>query len=145
MYYGVKYKIYLHCSNRAGWHGFVHLYARAWFISVVKVYRGFPKQLRGKESAYSAGAAGDMGLNPGSGRSPGGGRGNPLQCFCLENPMDRGDWWITVHGVAKSQTRLKRLSTHAHKVYRASTLCQGIVNVDITSTQNLLINFSGSI
>ena len=46
-----------------------------------------------------------------SGRSPGGGHGNRLQYSCLENPMDRGAWWATVHGVTKSQTRLKRLST----------------------------------
>ena len=50
--------------------------------------------------------AGDTGLIPGLGRSPGGGHGNPLQYSCLENPMDRGAWWATVHGVAKSQTRL---------------------------------------
>ena len=48
---------------------------------------------------------------PGSGRSPGGGHGNPLQYSCLENPMDRGAWWATVHGVAKSQAWLKWLST----------------------------------
>ena len=48
--------------------------------------------------------AGDMGLIPGSGRSHGEGNGNPLQHSCLENLMDRGAWWTTVHGVAKSQT-----------------------------------------
>ena len=42
------------------------------------------------------------------------GNGNPLEYSCLENPMDRGAWWATVHGFAKSWTRLKRLSTHAH-------------------------------
>ena len=46
----------------------------------------------------------DVGLIPVSGRSPGGGFGNPLQYSCLENPMDRGAWWATVHGVTKSQT-----------------------------------------
>ena len=46
--------------------------------------------------------AGDSGLIPGSGRSPGEGNGNPLQYFCLENPMDGGAWQATVHGVAKS-------------------------------------------
>ena len=51
--------------------------------------------------------AGDAGLIPGSGRSPGGGNGNPLQYSCLENPMDRGAWRATVHGVAKSRTRLR--------------------------------------
>ena len=44
---------------------------------------------------------------PGSGRSPGEGHGNPVQCSCLENPMDRGAWWATVHGVTKSRTRLR--------------------------------------
>ena len=46
-------------------------------------------------------AAGDLGSIPGSGRSPGEGNGNPLQYSCLGNPMDRGAWWATVHGVAK--------------------------------------------
>ena len=45
--------------------------------------------------------AGDMGLIPGLGRSPGVGNGNPLQYPCLENSMDRGAWWATVHGVAE--------------------------------------------
>ena len=46
--------------------------------------------------------AGDAGLNPGSGRSPGDGNGNPLQYSCLENPTDRGGWQAQVHGVAES-------------------------------------------
>ena len=46
--------------------------------------------------------AGDTGLIPGSGRSPGGGNSNPFQYSCLENPMGRGAWWVTVHGVAES-------------------------------------------
>ena len=54
----------------------------------------------------SAGDAGVVGLTPGSGRSPGGGNGNPLQYSCLENSMDRRAWWATVHGVAKSQIQL---------------------------------------
>ena len=49
---------------------------------------------------------GDMGLIPGPRRSPGGGNGNPLQYSCLGNPMDRGPWQATVHGVAKSQIQL---------------------------------------
>ena len=51
---------------------------------------------------------------PGSGRSPGGGHGNPLQYSCLENPMDRGAWRATVHGVAKSWIQLKQLSIAQH-------------------------------
>ena len=46
----------------------------------------------------------DLGLIPGSGRAPGGGHGNPLQYSCLENPMDRGVWWATVHEVAELDT-----------------------------------------
>ena len=55
---------------------------------------------------------GDMGSIPGSGRSPGGGNGNPLQYSCLKNPMDRGTWQAIVQRIAKSQTRL---STHTTK------------------------------
>ena len=62
----------------------------------------------GKESTCNAG---DVGSIPGSGRHPGEGTGNPLQYSCLENPMDGGAWWATVHGVAESQTQLKRLNT----------------------------------
>ena len=57
----------------------------------------------GKESACNEG---DPGSIPESGRSPGGGHGNPLQYSCLENPTDRGAWRATVHGVAKSWTQL---------------------------------------
>ena len=55
-----------------------------------------------------------MGLISGWGRSPRGGHGNPLQYSCLQNPMDRGAWRATVHGVPRSRTRLKGLSTIAH-------------------------------
>ena len=70
--------------------------------------QGFPGGASGKEPAYNAG---DAGLIPGLGRSPGGGNGNPIQYSCLENPMERGDWQATVHRVAWSQTQLKQLST----------------------------------
>ena len=65
------------------------------------IFMGFPGVSDSKESAYNMG---DLGSIPGLGRSPGGGHGNPLQYSCLENPMDRGAWWATVHGVEKSQT-----------------------------------------
>ena len=55
----------------------------------------------------------DTGSIPGLGRSPGGGYGNPLQYSGLENPMDRGAWQAMVHRIAKSQTQLKRFSTHS--------------------------------
>ena len=60
----------------------------------------------GSEVRASACNAGDLGSIPGSGRSPGEGNGNLLQYFCLENPTDGGAWRATVHGVAKSRTRL---------------------------------------
>ena len=64
---------------------------------------GFPGGSDGKESACNAG---DLGLIPGLGRSPGEGNGDPFQYFCMENSMDRGTWWTTVNEVAKSQTEL---------------------------------------
>ena len=66
-----------------------------------------------KNPPANAGDIRDVGSIPGSGRSPGGGYGNPPQYSCLENPMDRGPWRATVHGVTKSQTRLQRISTQA--------------------------------
>ena len=59
-----------------------------------------------KNPLANAGVAREVGLIPGPGRHPGRGNGNPLQYSCLGNPMDRGAWLATVHGVAKSQTCL---------------------------------------
>ena len=70
----------------------------------------------------SAGDVRDMGSIPGSGRSPRGGLGNPLQHSCLENPVDRGAWRATVCGAAESHTGLKPLSTHAHMLHTAKPL-----------------------
>ena len=64
---------------------------------------GFPGGSGGKESACNTGGLGSI---PGLGRSFGGGHGNPLQCSCLENPLDKGIWWATVHVVVKSWARL---------------------------------------
>ena len=64
----------------------------------ISVFSGFPYSSVGKESAYNAG---DLGLIPGSGGSPGEGKGIPLQYSCLKNPTDRGAWWATVHGAAR--------------------------------------------
>ena len=71
---------------------------------------GLPGGSVGKESACNEG---DLGSIPGSGRSPGGGHGNPLQYSCLENPMDRGAWWAIVHKIAQNRTRLRQFSVHA--------------------------------
>ena len=64
----------------------------------------------GSEANESACNAGDLGAIPGSGRFPGEGNGNPLQYSYLENSMDRGAWWATVHGGAKSRTRLSEFT-----------------------------------
>ena len=72
-------------------------------INLVRYYMGFPGGSAGKESV---GNVGDLGSIPGIRRSPGEGHGNPLQYSCLENPHGQGEWQATVHGVAKSRTRL---------------------------------------
>ena len=64
-----------------------------------------------KNPPANARDVGDVGSIHGLGRSPGGGHGNPLQYSCLEHPMARGAWWAAVHGVTKSWTQLKGLST----------------------------------
>ena len=71
--------------------------------ALISLPLGFPG---GSEVKASACNAADLGLIPGLGRSPWEGNGTPLQYSCLENPMDGGAWWATVHGVAKSRTRL---------------------------------------
>ena len=67
------------------------------------LHYNFPGVSDGKASSYNAG---DPGLIPWSGRSPGEGNGNPLQYSCLENPMDGGAWWASIQGVTKSRTQL---------------------------------------
>ena len=76
------------------------------------LFGDFPGGSDSKASAYNAG---DLCLTPGSGRSPGEGHGNPLQYSCLENPMDRGVWEATVHGVTKSRTRLSNFTSLLHQ------------------------------
>ena len=72
-------------------------------MTQVTSFLGFPG---GSDSKASAHNVGDLGSILGLGRSPGEGNGNPLQYSCLENSMDGGAWWATVHGVAKSRTQL---------------------------------------
>ena len=71
-----------------------------------EVSKGFPDGLDSKEPACNAG---DLGLNPGSESSPGGGNGNPLEYSCLKNRMNRGAWWATVHEVTKTQIQLSEI------------------------------------
>ena len=75
-----------------------------------------------KNLPANAGDIRDVAWIPESGRSPGGGHGNPLQYSCLEKPMDRGAWWLQ-SSITKSWTRLKQLSTHTQVyIYRICTL-----------------------
>ena len=76
---------------------------------MLHAFRGFPGGSVVKNSQANSGNAG---LIPGSGRFHGEGNGNPLQYSCLFNPMDRGTWWATVHGVAKNWTLLSDLNFH---------------------------------
>ena len=84
-----------------------------WHLQMISLpfLLGFRDGSSGKEPTTSAGDIRDTGSICGSGGSPGGKHGNPLQYSCLENPMDRGAWWATVQRVTKSQTRLKNLIT----------------------------------
>ena len=86
-------------------------FARDCSWSVLCVHWASQLALVVKNPPANAGDLRDMGWILGLGRSPGEGNSNPLQYSCLENPMDRGAWWDTVHGVTKSWTRLKQLST----------------------------------
>ena len=87
-------------------------------MSTFCLLQGRPKTVRtyipvcfgGSDGKASAGNARDLGSIPGLGISRGEGNGNPLQYACLENSMDGGAWWATVHGVAKSQTRLSNFT-----------------------------------
>ena len=96
------------------WHG--------WFCGIWNtacpgsVPGAFPGSVSGKEIACQCRRLKGYSFNPGLGRFPGGRHGNPFQYSCLENPMDRGAWRATVHGVEKSWTRLKWLSTTQHNV-----------------------------
>ena len=82
-----------------------------------------------KNLPANAGDERDSSWIPGLGRSPGGGHSNPLQYSCLEKLMDRGAWWATVHRVAKSRTRVKRLSKHAQvlEVRLNHTIAQNLI------------------
>ena len=91
-------------------------------FSVAKLYYGLPRWCSGKEPTCNAGDARDAGLIPGLERSPRGGSGNPFQYSCLENSMDRGAWWATVHGVTKSQRGLSTHVSHlSHQVMSRGT------------------------
>ena len=78
----------------------------SYILAVVYALGASQVALMVKNLPVNTGGLRDIGSIPGLGRSPGGGHGKPLQYSCLENPMDRGTWWATVHRVAKSWTHL---------------------------------------
>ena len=80
---------------------FVHMFCITRRESFVSLEESFPGGTEVKNPPANAGDIRDTSSIPGSERPPGEGHGNPLQCSCLESPMDRGGWWATVHGVAK--------------------------------------------
>ena len=90
-------------------------------LNVSSMYLGFPGGSMGEESTCQA----DESLIAGSGRSPGGGHGNPLQYSCLQNPRDRGAWQGTVHGAAESDTT--EATEHTHKYICFSPLSSVLV------------------
>ena len=107
-------------------------------LGIFANFLGLLLWLSGKEFAYNGGDTGDLGSIPGSGRSPGGGHGNPLQYSCLENPTGREAWWATAHRATKNWTCLKQLSTHT-----LSSIASLIVNPS-TSSLTLLLLPTGS-
>ena len=84
-------------------------------VCVVGAGEGLPRWLIGKESTCNAG---ETGLIPGSGRSPGEGHGNPFQYSCLENPMNRGAWWARVHGSQRVEYNLVTKQREKYAVYK---------------------------
>ena len=98
----------------------------------------FPGSSYGKESACNTG---DPGSVPGSGRSPGEGNGYLFQYSCLENPLDRGAWWATDHGVAKSWTRL---SDFTFTFTFIVSLSDFLISVDVTFSNRPEVHFISS-
>ena len=105
-----SYPLFYCCLCPAG------IFSDLWILGRQRA--GLPKWHRGKESLLCR----RWGFNHWVRRNPGGGQGNPLQYSCLENPMDRQAWRVMVHRVAKSQTRLKQLSTHKHTMDYCSAI-----------------------
>ena len=111
----LKYQLF--CFNQLLWFITVVVFRCQIILSFRLALRVYYSKVRvpqwlSKESASTAGATEYAGSIPGLGRFPWRRAWQPTPYSCLENPMDRGAWWATDHGVAKSQTRVKQLSTH---------------------------------
>ena len=105
--------------DREDWHAAIHMVSKSWTwlsdwteLNWSSYLYGFLDGVSGQEPTCQCRRHKRCGFDPGLGRSPGGGHGNSLSYFCLENPMDRGAWWSTVHRITKSGTWQKRLSMH---------------------------------
>ena len=93
----------------------------------------FPNGSGVKNLSASEGDKRDSVSNPGWGRSPGGGNGNPLQYSCLESPMDWGAWWATIHGVTMSRTRLStHTRTHTHTPQEVLSFSSSVQALHVT-------------
>ena len=109
------------------------------FCCNLTLKRSFPGGSVVKNPPANAGGMGDTGWIPGSGRSPGEGKGNSLQYSCLGNPMDRGAWRATVHGVTESD-RTERAHTHIHtRTHLLSLSCNP--SLTLTLQAFILLNF----
>ena len=113
---------------------------------IIPWWLSWSKTTTKKTLPANAGDERDLGLIPGSGRTPGEGHGNPLQYSCLENSMDRGAWQATVHGLTKSWTRLStHTCTHTHThthTYTPSPWLQPLPNISPDSAWNILSAWS---
>ena len=136
---GCNGRIYTTKMARHHSQGFLGVLCHIYHLTWVCLPSDFPGGSDGKASAYSAG---DLGSSPGLGRSPGEGNGNPLQYSCLDNPIDGGAWWATVHGVTKSQARLSDftftfMSIESVMPCSHLTLCRPLPALSLSQHQGL--------
>ena len=116
------------------------------FLANPILCQSFPGDSVVKNPLASTGDTRDAGSIPGLGRSPGRGNGIPLQYSCLENPIDRGDWQSTVHGVAKSQTPLSYWVTYTlpstcHKISPPKVVIMIIISIFLFSSSIIIMNY----
>ena len=129
-----EYALMRHLNVHFNMHNLALCICTHWDLSKFQPmpFRGFPDSSEIKNPPTNAG---DTGLIPGSGRSPGEGNGNPLQCSCLENPRDWGASWAAVYGVAQSWTWLKWLSSSSSNM-TSRCLCFKTMPVWIRATSS---------